>query len=388
MQTFNKKYVFMMLLILGSMTYALGRPNTVEKKSAFSSIAISSSLDSLCYFTGKVVGNDVQLFLWKTDGRVYGRYIFDINQRPVHLSQVPGTAERDSLILVENATTSTQNQPHATWTLAINNGQLKGTWQNTDKTTQLRIHFKRTTPQQGCFFTYLRKKKTFAKKVESKYYDYYKLKQKLSIPIAVSLKENHAHWVNRQIKAIAFYDSTTTFTAGAEDFIRDNIDNYLHEFKTHPGGYLWSWKVRKAIRVKYNQKGYLVLADFDYGFYGGAHGIFGTDYHILDVTHKKKLMLKNIVTIDSVRLGEMIETQFHQDYQLSPSETLKDAGFFNNELPTSKNIYFSNKGLSFQYNIYQVTPFVMGTPTATLSWEELKPYLNKNLAKRMGLDLH
>lgn len=388
MRTFNKKYVFIMLLILGSVAYALGRPNTAEKKSAFPSIAISSSLDSLCYFTGKVVDNNVQLFLWETNGRVYGRYIFNINQRPAHLSQVPGTTERDSLVLAENVTPSTQGQPHATWTLAIDNGQLKASWRNADKTTQLKIHLQQSTPQQSYFFTYLRKKKTFAKKVESKYYDYYKLKQELKIPIAVSLKGNHAHWVNRQIKAIAFYDSTTTFTAGAKDFIRDNIDHYLHEFKTDPGGYLWSWKVRKNMRVAFNDKGYLVLADFYYGFYGGAHGVFGTTYHILDVTHKKKLMLKNIVTIDSVRLGEMIEAQFHQDYQLSPAETLKDAGFFKNELPTSKNIYFSNKGLSFQYNIYQVTPFVMGTPTVTLSWEELKPYLNKKFARRMELNLH
>jgi hypothetical protein len=109
---------------------------------------------------------------------------------------------------------------------------------------------------------------------------------------------------------------------------------------------------------------------------GGAHGINGFDIGIYTFTDGKKIELASIfnkdwekditkLIIKEFLLSQNLQSLIDYDY------TQKESDF------VPRIVRLSGDGLEFVFPVYQIAPYGAGVQNVFLSWNSLKPYLNK-----------
>lgn len=327
-------------------------------------------------FTGKVAGNQVRLVLSSIEGKVSGKYIYNKHKEPAYLKELDRSRGGDTIILGEMPYTYQAGQKVPTWKLIFAKGQLFGKWYNKDKTQSVAIHLKEDYPAGVHHFSFYHKDSIVYIKPGDTASKQYKLK--MTIPIA---HENNAEgkWLNQEVQNLLNIKKEETF----EDFTRRIWFSNLSDFRGSKDNLDWDYS--QEMTIVYNQHNYVILSNAIYQFYGGAHGVYGETYSCLDMKHKKVMQLKDITDADSTTIGDLLEQHFRTKHHLTPEESLKDAGLFKDELMPNKNFYFTDQGLVFYYNPYEVGPFVLGNIMITIPWKELRPYINKEFFNRMEL---
>jgi len=113
---------------------------------------------------------------------------------------------------------------------------------------------------------------------------------------------------------------------------------------------------------------------------GVAHGVSGFDVGIYKISDGKKIEISNLFNrnwqknITGLIIKEFLSSQnliSLADY----AYTQKESDF----TPVSVKIS-EDGGLDFVYPAYKIAPYAAGDQTVFLSWEALKPYLNKKSA--------
>jgi hypothetical protein len=57
-------------------------------------------------------------------------------------------------------------------------------------------------------------------------------------------------------------------------------------------------------------------------------------------------------------------------------DSLSELGFFSpREIDLTENFYIDARGVTWQYNPYDIAPYSLGVITVTLTWDQLYPYL-------------
>jgi hypothetical protein len=94
---------------------------------------------------------------------------------------------------------------------------------------------------------------------------------------------------------------------------------------------------------------------------GGAHGMFGTDYHVFDRNAARFVTLADVV--DEARLSGLrlaVLDELRKKFELREDEHLTDAGFFADDLELTENFFLSADGIGFHWNPYELAPYVFG----------------------------
>jgi hypothetical protein len=110
---------------------------------------------------------------------------------------------------------------------------------------------------------------------------------------------------------------------------------------------------------------------------GGAHGNYGIDYENIDKKSKKKLKLQDILKPNQTKaFTKFVESFYRKRQHLSPNDSLKDAGWFNDEFTLAENFAITPQGLYFLYNSYEIEPYAMGQETILLPYEQIVSFLS------------
>jgi hypothetical protein len=94
---------------------------------------------------------------------------------------------------------------------------------------------------------------------------------------------------------------------------------------------------------------------------GGAHGMFGTDYHVFDRNTARFVTLADVA--DEARLSGLrlaVLDELRKKFELREDEHLTDAGFFEDDLELTENFFLSEDGIGFHWNPYELAPYVFG----------------------------
>jgi len=134
----------------------------------------------------------------------------------------------------------------------------------------------------------------------------------------------------------------------------------------------------------YNDHEFLVLDVGSYVYSGGAHGLEGKSIICYDMNQKREMQLNDVISIDSVSLKKIVEKKFRTTSGMKPGQPLTEI-LFENNLPANDNFYFTNKGLGFIYQPYEVAAYAVGIIYVFIPYTEVKPYLNPQFASRMGI---
>lgn len=170
------------------------------------------------------------------------------------------------------------------------------------------------------------------------------------------------------------------------DYRHDLEPMYLEDEKTKDektdlsiGGWYYYYKGIES-RVQLYEKDLLVYR-IDYNEYtGGAHGIYMSTFLNMDLTLMRPLRLDDLFVGEyKEALTELIWKQLMLDNHVSTQEELEDLGYASTgDIAPTENFYLGKEGITFYYNVYDITPYAMGAVSVTLPFVTLEHLLGSN----------
>ena len=132
--------------------------------------------------------------------------------------------------------------------------------------------------------------------------------------------------------------------------------------------------------VQYYDNGLLVYKTHFNEYTGGAHGNYATTYLNIDLSLMRPLMLDDVFVGDyQESITNMIWANLMSEHKAKTREELEEMGFGSTgEIAPIENFYLDNKGITFFYNVYEITPYSMGPVSVTLPYNQIEHWLNSN----------
>ncbi len=141
------------------------------------------------------------------------------------------------------------------------------------------------------------------------------------------------------------------------------------------------WGVDENFDIDNGYKNFVVLTRGAYDYSGGAHGNYLTNYYLLDKKTGEEIRLHDALT-DVKKVTKIGEKYFRKTQELPPNMSLEDCGFwFEKGFQLTGNFYFSEKGMEFIYNPYEIGPYALGMIEFTIPMKEIAPFLKISLER-------
>lgn len=121
-----------------------------------------------------------------------------------------------------------------------------------------------------------------------------------------------------------------------------------------------------------NGDGFLTVEFEHYSYSGGAHGNFGSDYLVLDLTTGDPVELESqVVKGYQKHWVELGAAALRKDAGVGPKAPLTDAGLFEDKLELNQNWYLVPGGIGYSYNPYEIGPYAAGQISFELEWKDI-----------------
>ena len=125
----------------------------------------------------------------------------------------------------------------------------------------------------------------------------------------------------------------------------------------------------------------LLVYRIDFNEYtGGAHGMYTSTFMNFDLKNMHQLVLDDIFIGDyQDMLSDLLWNQLMLDQKVKTRTELEDMGYGSTgDLIPTENFYLSKEGITFYYNVYEFTPYVMGAVEIKLPYEAMEHILGEN----------
>ena len=156
---------------------------------------------------------------------------------------------------------------------------------------------------------------------------------------------------------------------------RENlIDEYLTENGNPSVDGVLSWEDRVNGNFTAGYKQYLNYLLTYYSFRGGAHGIQTVTQMVLDKKTGAPLSEDDLfVPAYQAPVSALIREAIRSSLEADDAELLPLVEM--EQVAPNGNFSLSADGIQWLYQPYEVAPYALGIVSATVSWEQLKPYL-------------
>lgn len=344
-------------------------------------------------FDGKLAGQDVVAHMAKFEDKIFFTYYYVSKGMPIGLYaynevKLPG----DSVEFLEYNRynrTYTDKQDDK-WHVAITENDIKGKWISGDGKTVHDISLKENYPAGSYLFNITGiadSVKIPVRKDTSTAKSFMMLMEPSDAAVGSWFK-------NTLIKT---FSGKEAFSGTISQMLEDQTKEYLSSYKAEidtmlmnneitDDGRIYSLNYENSLDANaiYNDNGYLVMNVGSYMYTGGAHGLEGESVICYDMAGKKQMQLNDVISVDSTALQKIVEKNFRLHSGIKPGQPLTEI-LFENKLQANDNFYFTNKGLGFIYQPYEVAAYAMGIIYVFIPYEEVKPFINPAFAKRMGI---
>jgi hypothetical protein len=167
----------------------------------------------------------------------------------------------------------------------------------------------------------------------------------------------------------------TTYQAYAADFIK-GFDDFQKTDKDSPQ--TWFLEIRNDVAAQ--KPGYLSVKSRFVSYMGGAHPNTVFTYLNYNTADKQEILLDSLLLPGAMRkLTAIAEEIFRKNEKLSPTASLKDGYFFeNNTFSLNRNFTITVEGLKFLYNPYEIKAYAFGTTELLIPFTALKGIAKPN----------
>jgi hypothetical protein len=145
----------------------------------------------------------------------------------------------------------------------------------------------------------------------------------------------------------------------------------------------FSWGMMQVVQIEYASRSVMCVSSMQWEFTGGAHGNGATIYEIWDLTLRKALGLREIISPAGLKaLPALLEKHFRKKYAVPAGAPLQEHGLFENRIKeVTSNICMTPKVLIFSYTPYEIGPYAMGQIEIPVPLMELMPHLQPAFRK-------
>jgi hypothetical protein len=127
-----------------------------------------------------------------------------------------------------------------------------------------------------------------------------------------------------------------------------------------------------SMQVAYNENQLLSIILRKFAKTGNSPGMEMDKYFVFSSALNRQLSINDIISENGLpQLDELLNKKLRKLNGIKPDESLKDAGFFTEEINHNNNFYINNDGIGFLYNIYEIAPGSLGTTALFISFGEL-----------------
>ncbi len=132
--------------------------------------------------------------------------------------------------------------------------------------------------------------------------------------------------------------------------------------------------------IQFYEKDLLVYRSHYEEYTGGAHGMYFTQFLNIDLGLMRPLTLEDIFIGEYKEpLTNILWSQLMAKQKVKSREALEDMGYCSTgELTPIENFYLDSKGITFYYNVYEITPYAMGPVEISVPYEMIQHWLNNN----------
>lgn len=193
----------------------------------------------------------------------------------------------------------------------------------------------------------------------------------ISYPIFLNQNENEALVnIQEKINEIILGSQTDNAKLTCDLFIED-YDEFIHDSQIMDEDYSTAWyDVREAEILTVKKRVVSVKCKIR-SFYGGAHPNEYVYLRNFNSLNGDSLGLSMIFSPESLlELTNLAERKFRKDKNLSSKISLETEGYWfdNNTFELSTNFAFTDHGLWFYYNEYDIGPYSLGHTEIVLSY--------------------
>lgn len=172
--------------------------------------------------------------------------------------------------------------------------------------------------------------------------------------------------------------------AYVQEYRRDLEPMYLEDEKDKEEesaiGAWYSYYKGIESHVQLYEKNFLVYR-IDYNEYtGGAHGIYMSSFLNMDLGLMRPLRLDDIFVGEYQEvLTDLIWNQLMADNDAKTRSEVEDMGYGSTgEIAPTENFYLDKEGITFYYNVYDITPYAMGPVSVSIPYQMMEHMLGSN----------
>ena len=134
----------------------------------------------------------------------------------------------------------------------------------------------------------------------------------------------------------------------------------------------WSYSVSGRFAERCKARGWQSYCCSSTDYTGGAHGMFGETWRVFDLATGEEVEQGDLLADDYDE--EALSDLLYEKVLEGLDEEESADGLFGTPEP-NENFSVSDEGVTWHYNPYEIAPYAFGVLEATLTWEELKPFL-------------
>ena len=174
------------------------------------------------------------------------------------------------------------------------------------------------------------------------------------------------------IKNIAFFEEDTN-TLNLENVIFE-IEKRYTSFKEDFEDSAIKWDVNISGEVVYKSPEIITVGLDSYTFTGGAHGNSVITLLNFNSSTGQLLTIEDLFT-DKTKLTAIVKSKLDKEINLNSSN---DSYFFSDGFKLPENIGFSDDGVIFLYNTYEIASYAQGVTEFTIPYEDIQDMLKVN----------
>lgn len=332
------------------------------------------------WLTGSIDKYSISMHLHKMGHKYAGYYYYNKTQQPIYFT---GTDTTIKNAIELSAFGDYNDNGVEQFIITINNNQASGTWQKDEHSKKFNFSAVQKKGDETVDFTVVYttgETKLRPKLAESPVASY----AASSVwPTGNTDKDEFIKTIIRKIFGVKddkdigahfLSDKKLSFDQYKEDF-KDDADKDIAE-----NPYSYNYETVQDLMIMYQSQKFITLGDYTYSYSGGAHGNYGTGYYVLDLLNLKQLTLQDVLNDAGIKaLPKILEAQFRMDNNLMQTDSLQDAGLFENKIEPNDNFFITPNGIGFNYSPYEIGPYAMGEVDIFIPFIDLTEYLQSTI---------
>ena len=193
--------------------------------------------------------------------------------------------------------------------------------------------------------------------------------------VSAGMKAEAKEKINNAIVSQAFdlEGGNGTLEETAIRYRENLIDEYMNENAVLEGG-VRSWEDHLSGSFQESYKGWRNYLVSYYSFRGGAHGIQTLSHVVFDAQSGEQITEADLFAPGyEAPVTKLLQEAVKASMEEEDPELLQLVNL--EEVVPNGNFGLFEKGVEWLYQPYEVGPYALGIVSATIPWEDLKPYL-------------